>query len=187
MQTVNAGIVGLGTVGSGTLAILAENARQIETKLGFPLGVKAVCSRSVETKTLPAGLDGVLKTNDWRQVCSHPEVDIVVELIGGTNVAREVIECAIQHGKSVVTANKELMAICGADIWERAIHQGVNLGIEASVAGGIRSERAARRHLRGSHKSLVGILNGTSNYILTEIERHGESFEAVLAEAQELG
>ncbi len=188
MQTVNAGIVGLGTVGSGTLAILAENARQIETKLGFPLGVKAVCSRSVETKTLPAGLDGVLKTNDWRQVCSHPEVDIVVELIGGTNVAREVIECAIQHGKSVVTANKELMAICGADIWERAIHQGVNLGIEASVAGGIPILNVLREGISGDRvNSLFGILNGTCNYILTEIEKNGTSFEAVLAEAQKLG
>jgi len=188
MQQVNVGIVGLGTVGLGTLTVLSENAEQIATKLGFSLRVKAVCSRTVETKPIPAGLGPVQKTNDWRAVVANPEVDVVVEVIGGTHVAREVVEAAIQAGKSVVTANKELMAECGADIWDRAIGQGVNLGMEASVAGGIPILAVLREGIAGDRvNSLFGILNGTCNYILTEIERHNTPFEMVLMEAQRLG
>jgi len=188
MQQVNVGVVGLGTVGLGTLTVLAENAEQIATKLGFSLRVKAVCSRTVETKPIPAGLGTVQKTNDWRQVVANPELDVVVEVIGGTHVAREVVEAAIQAGKSVVTANKELMAECGADIWDHAIGQGVNLGMEASVAGGIPILAVLREGIAGDRvNSLFGILNGTCNYILTEIERHNTPFETVLMEAQRLG
>src|SRR5581483_2811346 len=130
------GIIGLGNVGSGTLAILTENADQIALKLGFQLRVKALCSRSIATKKLAAD-SGILRTPDWREVIAHPEIDIVAELIGGTTVAREIIDAAISHKKSVVTANKELMAQCGAEIWDRAIASGINLAMEASVAGGI--------------------------------------------------
>src|SRR5581483_12023782 len=130
MQEVNVGIVGLGNVGMGALTILADNAEQIATKLGFRLNVIAGCSRSVESKTLPAKLNGVLKTSKWRDVVSHPEVDIVAELVGGTVVAREVIDGAIVEKKSVVTANKELMALCGCEIWERAIRAGINMAME---------------------------------------------------------
>ena len=114
MSDVNVGIVGLGNVGLGTLTILAENAGQIALKLGFHLQVKAICSRRVETKPLPETLGDVFKTSDWRQVVSHPEVDVVAELVGGTSVAAEIIDGAIAHKKSVVTANKELMAMPGA-------------------------------------------------------------------------
>src|SRR5450631_1567782 len=120
MQEVNVGIIGLGNVGSGTLAILTENAEQIALKLGFQLKVKALCSRSINTRK-PAGADAILRTTDWREVVAHPEVDIVAELVGGTTTAREIIDAAIGHKKSVVTANKELMAQCGAEIWDRAI------------------------------------------------------------------
>src|SRR5690242_12930066 len=116
MEEVKIGLVGLGNVGSGTLAILAENADQIALKLGFRLKIAAVCSRSVQAKTLPAALGPVLKTTDWREVVSRPEVQIVVELVGGTGVAREILDAAIAHGKSVVTANKELMAACGPEL-----------------------------------------------------------------------
>jgi homoserine dehydrogenase len=130
----------------------------------------------------------VLRTTDWREVVSHPEIDMVAELIGGTHVAREVLEAAIDNGKSVVTANKELMAACGAEIWDRAIRAGVNLGIEASVAGGIPILATLREGIAGDRvTSLFGILNGTCNYILTEIERHGTPFDVVLREAQKLG
>ena len=137
MQPVNLGVVGLGNVGSGTLDILAENADQIALKLGFPLRVAAVCSRSVNGKKLPAALGSPLRTTNWREVVEHPDIQIVAELIGGTTVAREVIEAAAAKGKSVVTANKELMALCGAELWDRAIASGINLAMEASVAGGI--------------------------------------------------
>src|SRR5581483_6630680 len=187
MQAVNIGIVGLGNVGSGTFRILTENADQIALKLGFPLHVKAPCSRSIETGA-PRTADSVLRTRDWRELVAHPEVDIVTELVGGTTVARELIDDAIAHKKSVVTANKELMALCGAEIWDRAIAAGINLAMEASVAGGIPIHSVLREGISGDRvTTLYGILNGTSNYILTEIEKHGASFDDVLAEAQRLG
>jgi homoserine dehydrogenase len=188
MQQVNVGVIGLGNVGSGTLTLLADNASQIALKLGFPLRVAAVCSRSVETKQLPEGLGRVYRTTDWREVVSHPDVDIVAELVGGTSVAADIINGAIEHKKSVVTANKELMASCGSEIWDRAIRAGINLAMEASVAGGIPIHAVLREGISGDRVvALYGILNGTSNYILTEMEKHGSPLDAVLAEAQRLG
>src|SRR5579884_718103 len=119
MTDVHVGVIGLGNVGSGALEILASNADQIALKLGFRLRVAAVCSRSVASKQLPAGLGDVTRTADWRDVVSDPRVDVVAELVGGTTTAREIIDAAIENGKSVVTANKELMALCGADVWDR--------------------------------------------------------------------
>src|SRR5579863_2029391 len=133
MHPVHVGIIGLGNVGSGTLDILAENADQIALKLGFPLRVAAVCSRSVGSKKIPAALGSPLQTTNWRDVVDHPDIQIVAELIGGTTIAREVIEAAAAKGKSVVTANKELMAQSGAELWDRAIAAGINLAMEASV------------------------------------------------------
>src|SRR5579863_1779950 len=188
MQPVNLGVVGLGNVGSGTLDILAENADQIALKLGFPLRVAAVCSRHVSGKKIPAALGSPLQTTNWREVVEHPDIQIVAELIGGTTVAREVIEAAAAAGKSVVTANKELMALCGAELWDRAIASNINLAMEASVAGGIPIHAVLREGISGDRvTTLYGILNGTSNYILTEIEKHGSSFDDVLKEAQRLG
>ena len=118
----------------------------------------------------------------------HPGLDIVVELVGGTTVAAEIIDAAIAAGKSVVTANKELMALRGAEIWERAIEAGTNIAMEASVAGGIPIHAVLREGISGDRVvALYGILNGTSNYILTEMEQHGTPLETVLAEAQRLG
>ncbi|MGH9558347.1 MAG: homoserine dehydrogenase, partial [Bryobacteraceae bacterium] len=187
MNAVNIGIVGLGNVGTGALSILTGNASQIAAKLGFQLCVRAVCSRGVESKSLPE-LKGVLRTNNWREVVSHPDVHIVAELVGGSTTAREIVEAAIDNGKSVVTANKELMALRGAEIWDRAIAARVNLAMEASVAGGIPIHAVLREGISGDRiRTLYGILNGTCNYILTEIENRGASFESVLAEAQKAG
>jgi len=188
MQEVNVGLVGLGNVASGTMAILAENADQIALKLGFRLRVAAVCSRSIVRKAIPAALGPVLKTADWRDVVSHPDIHIVAELVGGTTVAAEIIHAAIDHHKSVVTANKELMASCGSEIWDRAIRTGINLAMEASVCGGIPIHAVLREGISGDRvTALYGILNGTSNYILTEMEKRGDSLALVLAEAQKLG
>lgn len=185
---VGIGIVGVGNVGSGTLQILAQNAKQIEEKLGFSLRVRIVCSRSVQEKKLPEELSGIQRTTDWRDVVAHPEVDIIAELVGGTGIAAQLIEAAFQAGKSVVTANKELMALKGAEIWDKAISAGVNMAMEASVAGGIPIHNILREGISGDRvNALLGILNGTSNFILTEVERSGASFDAVLAEAQQLG
>lgn len=188
MRPVAIGIIGLGNVGLGTLDVLAGNGDQIAQKLGFPLRVAAVCSRSRANREIPAALGDVYRTTDWRQVVDHPEVEIVAELVGGTSVAREILEAAIDHGKSVVTANKELMAECGLAIWERAARAGVHLAMEASVAGGIPIHAVLREGIPADRiTALFGILNGTCNYILTEIEKHGAGFDGVLAEAQRLG
>jgi homoserine dehydrogenase len=188
MDEVNVGIVGLGNVGSGTLAILVENADQIALKLGFRLRVAAMCSLDVHERSFPEVLNTTHKTTDWREVVTHPDVQIVVEVVGGTTFAREIQEAAIANGKSVVTANKELMAACGPDIWEHAIRSGINLAMEASVCGGIPIHAVLREGISGDRiVALIGILNGTSNFILTEMERRGAELETVLAEAQKLG
>lgn len=188
MEEVKVGIVGLGNVGSGTLAILADNAAQIALKLGFGLKVTAVCSRSVHSKELPAALGPVFKTTDWRELVKHPEVQIVAELVGGTTVASQIIDAAIENRKSVVTANKELMAACGPEIWDRAIRAGINLAMEASVCGGIPIHAVLREGISGDNvMTLYGILNGTCNYILTEMEKRDVPLEQVLSEAQSLG
>lgn len=188
MEPVNVGIIGLGNVGSGTVEILWNNWEQNTQKLGFPLWLRAVCSRRLDNKKLPAGMERVIHTTDWREVVGNPEIDIVCELVGGTGVAREIIEAAIANGKSVVTANKELMALHGPAIWRMAADANVNLAMEASVAGGIPIHTVLREGISGDRLvSLFGILNGTSNFILTEIEQRGADFAEVLAEAQRLG
>jgi homoserine dehydrogenase len=188
MDEVKVGIVGLGNVGMGTLTILAENQEQIALKLGFRLRVTAVCSRSVESKKLPAALGPVFQTTDWREVVQHPDVQIVAELVGGTAVAAEILDAAIEHRKSVVTANKELMAASGPEIWDRAIRAGINLAMEASVCGGIPIHAVLREGISGDRvMAFYGILNGTCNYILTEMEKRDVSLEVVLKEAQRLG
>ena len=185
---VTVGIIGLGNVGLGTLQILAENAKSIHEKLGFSLTVKALCSRSVHEKRLPDLGGSVALTTDWQDVVRDPDIDIVVEAIGGTGTASHVVEEALQAHKSVVTANKELMALRGADLWNKANQNGVNLAMEASVAGGIPIHTVLREGIAGDRvMELYGILNGTSNFILTEIEKSNAAFDSVLAEAQQLG
>ena len=185
---VGIGIVGLGNVGLGALQILTENAKSIGEKLGFPLRVKCVCSRNVRQKKLPGGCSEVVRTTEWNEVVRHPEVAIVVEAIGGTATAGHVIETALRERKSVVTANKELMALRGAELWALANQNGVNLTMEASVAGGIPIHTVLREGIAGDRViELYGILNGTSNFILTEIEKSNAAFDSVVSEAQQLG
>ena len=190
MASIRVGIIGLGNVGGGTLRLLHANAAQIERKLGFPLEVTAVCSRRVlrEPNSEAALHPSAFRTTDWREVVSRPDVDVVAELVGGTGVARQILEAAFAAGKPVVTANKELLAERGAELWNQAQLRGASLGMEASVAGGIPVLTALREGIAGdSIDALIGILNGTSNYILTEIERTGAPFAKVLQEAQDLG
>lgn len=188
MEPVNVGIIGLGNVGTGTVEILWNNWEQNTQKLGFPLWLRAICSRTLNNKKLPSGMERVIRTTDWREVVTNPEIDIICELVGGTTVAHEIIDAAIANGKSVVTANKELMALHGPEIWRKAAEANVNLAMEASVAGGIPIHTVLREGISGDRiTALFGILNGTSNFILTEIEKSSAEFEAVLAEAQRLG
>jgi len=188
MRDVNVGIVGLGNVGSGSLTILTANSGEIARKLGFRLNVRGLCSRTIRTKSLPAGVGEVFTTTDWFELVTHPDIDIVAELVGGTTVAHQVVDEAIRHGKSVVTANKELMADCGLEIWSAASQAGVHLAFEASVCGGIPIHHVLRDGIAADRiQTLFGILNGTCNYILTEIERRQAKFDDVLREAQALG
>jgi len=188
MQPVNIGIIGLGNVGSGTLDILADNGDRIAEKLGFPLRVAALCSRGIAAKKLPTGFETAIRTADWREVVGNPEIQIVVELVGGTGTAREIIEAAIDRGQSIVTANKELMALHGPALWDRAIAAHINLAMEASVAGGIPIHAVLREGISGDRiTALYGILNGTCNYILSRIETARIPFSEALEEAQARG
>ncbi|MEZ5364862.1 MAG: homoserine dehydrogenase [Bryobacterales bacterium] len=190
MSPINLGIIGLGNVGGGTLEILSDNAARIGRKLGCDLVVRAICSRSVEQSPpqAAAAFPDAKRVTDWRAVVDDPEIHIVAELIGGTGVAKQIVEAAIANGKSVVTANKELMALEGPRIWEEARAAGVRLAMEASVAGGIPILNVLREGIAGDRiQALLGILNGTCNFILTEMERRGDSLETVLSEAQRLG
>jgi homoserine dehydrogenase len=142
----------------------------------------------VQRKKLPGLTSNIVRVTDWREVVNDPEIDIVVELIGGTATAGQILEESLKRHKSVVTANKELMALRGAELWEKASQNAVNLAMEASVAGGIPIHTILREGISGDKVvELYGILNGTSNFILTEIEKSNAKFESVLAEAQQLG
>jgi homoserine dehydrogenase len=188
MNPVRVGIVGTGNVGAGTLEILSRNAAELQAKLGFALRVTAVASPNLLNKTMETIPAGARQSADWRDVVHAEDVDLVCELIGGTGVAREVIEAAVQAGKPVVTANKELMALHGGDLLSLALAHGATIHMEASVAGGIPIHTVLREGISSdSIQAFYGILNGTSNYILTEIEAKGSAFGDVLAEAQRLG
>ena len=187
MQPVRIGLIGAGNVGSGTLEILARNAAELHAKLGFPLQITAVSSRNILTKNVSNIPKGARVTVDWREVAGADDVDIVCELIGGTTTAREIIESALRAGKPVITANKELMALVGPELQAMATGE-ATIHMEASVAGGVPIHAVLREGIGGdSIEAFYGILNGTSNYILTEIEAKSSAFDDVLAEAQRLG
>ncbi|REJ32861.1 MAG: homoserine dehydrogenase [Bacillota bacterium] len=186
-KPVQIGLLGCGTVGSGVLSILQANAERIAARAGAPIHVRRVAVRDPR-KTRSVALDpGVITTDPW-QVVDDPEVDIVVEVIGGVDPARDLIAAALEKGKPVVTANKEVLAKHGSELLSLAARRGVDLFFEGSVAGGIpiiqppRESRAANRV-----QAIVGIINGTTNYMLTRMSREGMAFDEVLREAQALG
>src|SRR6516162_4691360 len=182
---IRLGVIGFGTVGTGTIKVLTEHAREVERRLGCKLELKTVCSRSIHKKDLSWLRQPVQVTRDWKAVVRDPSVDIVVELVSETATARAIALAVLDNRKHLVTANKELVAERGVELVERACAAGVNLGIEACVAGGTPLLHAIRGGLAGEHFSAVfGILNGTTNYILTEMERRGCTFAEALAEAQ---
>jgi len=186
-QKINVGLIGLGTVGTGTLRILRQNAELIRHRVGVPIEVTRVAVRDLKRDRgvdIPPGL----LTNDPAKIIQDPDIDIVVELIGGYQPAKELILSAIARGKHVVTANKALLAGHGAEIQRAACLAAVNLGFEASVGGGIPVIKALKEALAGNRiLSIYGIINGTSNYILSKMTHEGRSFEDVLAEAQRAG
>jgi len=185
LKPVNVGIVGLGTVGSGTFNVLSRNSEDIARRAGRAIAVTHVGARrdnpNVDTT-------GVAVSRDIFAVVTDPNVDIVVELIGGTTVAYELVMKAIENGKHIVTANKALIAEHGNEIFAAAQEKGVNVAFEAAVAGGIPIIKAIREGLSANRIDWVaGIINGTGNFILTEMAEKGRDFDDVLKEAQALG
>ena len=187
-RSLGLGVIGLGTVGTGTLKVLAEHQKEIKRRLGCDVQLKVLCSRSIHKRDLSWMERPVKITSDWKKVVRDPEVDIIVELVGVLPTARAIAFAAIDAGKHLVTANKQLVAEYGVELVERSRAHHVGLGIEACVAGGTPVLHAVREGLAGENFSAVyGILNGTTNYILTEMEGRGISFAEALAEAQEKG
>ncbi|MFQ5895303.1 MAG: homoserine dehydrogenase [Nitrospinota bacterium] len=187
MKSVNVGMIGLGTVGRGVADTLGENAETIARRVRVPIRLLRVADRSAAKKGLPGYPSGTL-VSDPRAVLDDPSIHIVVELIGGEEPARSYILRALEAGKHVVTANKALLAECGETIFEAAARAGCALGFEASVGGGIPIVRAIREGLAANRvEAIYGIVNGTCNYILSQMTERGAAFEEVLAEAQRRG
>lgn len=185
MKSVKIGICGLGTVGSGTFNVLAENSDLIAARALAPIEIVHVGARRDNPQ---CDTSAVKVSRDIFDVVKDPDVDIIVELIGGTTVARQLVEDAIRAGKHVVTANKALIAEFGNEIFALADEAGVSVRYEAAVAGGIPIIKALREGLAGNRiKWLAGIINGTGNFILSEMQEKGRDFADVLAEAQALG
>jgi homoserine dehydrogenase len=188
MRPLKVGIAGLGTVGGGVLRLLSENAELITARAGRPIVVTAVSARD-RSRDRGVALDGLRWHETPAALATDDAVDVVVELIGGSDgPARALAEAALGAGKPLVTANKALLAVHGAALARLAEERGVALGFEAAVAGGIPVIKALREGLSGNRISAVaGILNGTCNYILTQMRERGREFAEVLADAQKLG
>ena len=187
IKPINVGLLGIGTVGGGTFTVLQRNAEEITRRAGRPIRITVVADKNVElAKKVTSGACRV--TDDAFSVVADPEVDIVVELIGGYGVAKELVLKAIANGKHVVTANKALLATHGNEIFKAAQDKGVMVAFEAAVAGGIPIIKALREGLTANRiEWIAGIINGTTNFILSEMRDKGLSFDTVLKEAQRLG
>ncbi|HEX4896064.1 MAG TPA: homoserine dehydrogenase [Solimonas sp.] len=186
-QPVRVGVIGLGTVGQGVLRLLRNNAEEIQRRVGRPVVVTHVASRDL-SRQRDCDLAGVTLCADALSLARDADLDIVVELVGGKTVAREAILAAVGRGKPVVTANKALLAEDGNALFDAARRNNVVIAFEAAVAGGIPIIKAIREGLAGNRiEGLAGIINGTCNYILTQMAEKGESFADALAAAQKLG
>jgi len=187
VKPVKIGILGLGTVGCGTVTVLHRNAVEITRRAGRDIKIVQASARDV-SRPRNCATEGIALTADPMEVVRNPEIDVVVELIGGYELARELVLEAIHHGKHVVTANKALIAVHGNEIFKAAQEKGVMVAFEAAVAGGIPIIKALREGLAGNRiEWLAGIINGTGNFILTEMRDKGRDFDDVLKEAQALG
>lgn len=187
MKPVKLGLLGVGTVGASTALVLKNNAAEIARRAGRSIEIVHASRRSLSAG-MPEGSEEIELTEDPFAVVNNPEVDIVIELIGGYDLARDLVMQAIANGKHVVTANKALIALHGNEIFAAAQAQGVNVVFEAAVAGGIPIIKSIREGLSANHIEWVaGIINGTGNFILTEMRDKGRDFDDVLREAQELG
>jgi homoserine dehydrogenase len=187
VRAVGIGLIGFGTIGTGVVRVLRRNADVIAQRLGFPLRLVRIADLDLERER-GVDLAGIRFDADAEGLIRDPEVEIMIELIGGTGAARRITLAAIEQGKHVVTANKALLALHGKEIFAAAAARGVDVAFEASVGGGIPILRSLREGLAANRiQSLHGIVNGTTNFVLTEMEKSGAPFDAVLKHAQELG
>ena len=187
MKEINVGLLGCGTVGTGVAKILIENKNLISCRVGATLNLRRVADIDLETDRGIQFDEGVL-IDDAYQVVDDPEIDIILEMIGGEGLAKELILKAIDNGKPIVTANKALLANQGNQIFKAAAAKGVDLAFEASVGGCMPIIKSLRESLVANHiQSIAGILNGTCNYILSKSTEEGSSFEEALLEAQKNG
>jgi homoserine dehydrogenase len=187
VEPVKVGLLGLGTVGGGTVNVLRRNGEEIARRAGRGIEVTHAAGRDLNKPRI-CSTEGITLTTNPQDVVDNPDIQIVVELIGGDTLARELVMNAIANGKHVVTANKALIAKHGNEIFAAAQTKGVMVAFEAAVAGGIPIIKAIREGLAGNHiEWLAGIINGTGNFILTEMRDKGSNFSDVLAEAQRLG
>ncbi|MDH4226375.1 MAG: homoserine dehydrogenase [Deltaproteobacteria bacterium] len=186
-KKINVGLIGLGTVGTGVARVLLGNADVIKAKLGVELALKMAADKDLKRDRGIDFANGVL-SDDANAVLNDPEVSVIVELVGGTTIAKDFIIKAIENGKHVVTANKALLSAHGKEIFELAAKKGVCIGFEASVGGGIPVIKGLREGLAANRiESIYGIINGTANFILTKMTNEGGAFADVLKEAQKLG
>ena len=187
MKQIKVGILGLGTVGGGTALVLQRNANEIKRRVGRSIVVTMASVRNLESERL-CDCSQLSLTQDPFEIVNNPDIDMVVELIGGETLSKELVLCAIANGKHIVTANKALIALHGNEIFAAAEAQGVSVCFESAVAGGVSIIKSIREGLAGNEIEMVaGIINGTGNFILTEMRDKGRSFEDVLGEAQALG
>lgn len=187
MKPINVGLLGIGTVGGGTFTVLTRNQEEITRRAGRPIRIVKVADRDVaRAKDITKG--SVEVVDDAFALVADPEIDIIVELIGGTTVSKDLVLKAIENGKHVVTANKALIALHGNEIFAAAQKKGVMVAFEAAVAGGIPIIKAVREGLSANRiEWIAGIINGTTNFILSEMREKGLGFDEVLKEAQRLG
>ena len=187
MKPIKVGLLGIGTVGAGTFTVLKRNQEEIRRRAGRGIEISMVADIDTERAKAIVGKD-VLVVNDAHHIVDNPDIDIVVELIGGYGIARELVMKAIANGKHVVTANKALLATHGTEIFRAAQERGVMVAFEAAVAGGIPIIKALREGLTANRiQWIAGIINGTTNFILSEMRDKGLDFDVVLKEAQRLG
>ena len=187
MKPINVGLLGIGTVGGGTFAVLERNREEISRRAGCAITMKMVADKEVDKARRIVGARATV-TADALEVVNHPDIDIVVELIGGTTVAKDLILRAIANGKHIVTANKALLARHGNEIFAAAQKQDVMVAFEAAVGGGIPIIKSLREGLSANRiEWIAGIVNGTCNFILSEMRERGASFDNALKEAQRLG
>src|SRR6185437_2183848 len=185
-SVVRVGIVGYGTVGRATAEILVKHAEEIQQRTGVSVVVSRIARKS--PRASETGINGVSVVADWRQVVEAADVDIVVEAMGGTGTAHDVVRSALENGKAVVTANKALLAQSGSELFALAREKNLPIGIEASVAGGVPVIRAISEALAADRiTAIYGIVNGTCNYILTQMEQREMDFAAALEQAQAAG